>query len=111
MQNDNELLTERYQKIINENINWIKRKTGVDPKTRCIKCGITAEESFKKGPASTGINHPEYSQTYSFYKYGENQHMCPRCHKEHQLDLSMKSMDAYAAKHGEKKLAQKFGIK
>lgn len=92
-------------------LNWIERKTGVNPKTKCIKCGITAKDSFSKGPVLTGINHPEYYQTYSFYNYRENQSMCPRCHREHEIDLTMKSMDAFAAKHGEKALANKMGLK
>jgi hypothetical protein len=47
-------------------MNWIERKTGVHPNTKCHNCRITATESYKKGPVLTGINHPEYCQTYSF---------------------------------------------
>ena len=74
-------------------MNWIERKTGVHPNTKCFVCGITAAKSFKKGPVDTGINHPEYFQTYSFYYYGNNKHYCPRCHKEAQLKGLFDLMD------------------
>lgn len=77
-----------------ENQDWIERKTGVDLDTRCFECGINAEESFNKGAVNTGINHPEYKTTYSFYHYGKNQDVCPRCHKELELGKLFAVMDA-----------------
>lgn len=90
--------------------------TGVPKGTKCARCGILAEDSAKLPPALTGINHPEYFQTRSFYRYGDERigpvtHMCPRCHRESELELTMKAMDAYAAKYGEKALAAKCGLR
>ena len=84
-------------------MDWIKRKTGVHPNTKCFICGITAAESFKKGPIETGMNHPEYCQTYSFYGYGSKQdkNLCPRCHKEKQLRDLFAVMDARDGKRKE----------
>ena len=96
---------------------WIERKTGVPCDTKCFRCGITAEQSFAKGPFPTGIVHPEYCETYSFYCYGEHpdapssKHACPRCHKEIELEKTMKAMDAYAKRHGEKALANRMGLR
>lgn len=83
------------QKFMDE---WIKRKTGVPLNTKCFRCNKTNQESFALGPFPTGINHPEYYQTYSFYRYGENKHACPRCHKEMELESLFKLMDARDAR-------------
>jgi hypothetical protein len=96
---------------------WVKRKTGVPANTKCAQCGITAADSFGRGPVATGINHPEYFQTYSFYQYGGCNtgipitHLCPRCHRERELRLTMEAMDRYAAKHGENALETKMGLR
>lgn len=55
----------------------------------------------------TGIDHPVYFQTKSFYNYPEG-HYCPECHRENELRLVMAAMDNYALKHGETKLAKIF---
>jgi len=81
-----------------ERDEWVKRKTGVDPDTRCRRCRITARDSVKRGPFPTGINHPEYCETYSFYLYDQGKetahHMCPPCHKEAELESLFALMDA-----------------
>ena len=71
----------------------IEYKTGVEVDTKCQSCGITAEESYALGPVHTGINHPEYCKTYSFYSWGgESKHTCPRCHKEESLKKCFDAM-------------------
>lgn len=69
----------------------IEYLTGVPLNTKCARCGITAKASFNKGAFDTGINHPTYRYTYSFYNYSQfigkkNVHYCPRCHKETELE-------------------------
>jgi hypothetical protein len=76
--------------------NYVKNKTGVPPDTMCQICGITAEQSVKKGPVETGINHPEYSETYSFFTDSQNKtglYMCPRCHRENSVKKLFDFMD------------------
>lgn len=71
----------------------IARHTGVHPNTRCAVCKITAAKSFEKGPVDTGINHPIYKETYSFYSWGDGKHVCPRCHRENELKTLFEAMD------------------
>jgi ribosomal protein L37AE/L43A len=65
----------------------------------CKRCGKTKTQRLKEPPMFTGINHPEYMYTKSFYKYGEDNYLCPECHKETQLEELFKVMDAYEKKH------------
>ena len=60
---------------------------------------------------ATGINHPEYCQTYAFCSYNYHKYMCPRCHREAELKSGMDTMDKYAKKYGEKALANRMGLK
>lgn len=48
--------------------NTMKGRTGVHHNTRCSRCGITAAKASKLQPTPTGINHPEYCVSLSFYK-------------------------------------------
>ena len=86
--------------------------TGVHPSTKCSQCRITAAESSKLPSVATGIDHPVYNQTKSFYRSGGCNtgvpvtHMCPRCHREEALEGAMRAMDSYAKKHGEKALGK-----
>jgi len=83
----------------------------------CVRCGITKAESDKLPAVATGINHPEYAYTKSFYLGGGNSSdspveiMCPRCHRESELESCMKAMDNYAKRHGEEALAKVCGTK
>lgn len=78
----------------------VKGRTGVHHSTRCRVCKITAAESVKRGPVDTGINHPVYCQTYSFYQNEDRNtsipvtHLCPRCHREQALKSLFATMDA-----------------
>lgn len=76
--------------------------TGVPVGTTCKRCGITAEESAKLPPVETGIDHPVYCQTKSFYHYNDGKHMCPRCHRETQLESLFEAMDNYEQRTGKK---------
>jgi hypothetical protein len=78
---------------------------------KCNKCKKTQKQRNLEPPAKTGINHPVYCRTKSFYKYAEDVYLCPECHREKQLELVMASMDNYAKKFGEKALARKCGLK
>jgi len=82
----------------------------------CVDCGISQADSNKLPAVATGINHPDYSYTKSFYLEG-GQHAnseviirCPRCHREHQLESTFKAMDRYANQYGEEALAKKCGL-
>ena len=83
-------------------------RTGVHPNTKCIKCGITAAKASLLPPTRTGIDHPEYCLTRSFYcGNGKNaKHMCANCHRESEIEGAMNAMDRYAKKHGEDVLAK-----
>ncbi len=79
----------------------IKRKTGVHPRTKCFLCRKTAKEAFYGPPVITGINHPEYYQTRSFYGWGgyeSGNHVCANCHRENELKSLFALMDARDAK-------------
>jgi hypothetical protein len=67
----------------------VQQKTGVRPNRKCHQCKITAKESYELGPADTGIDHPEYSKTYSFYLHMDGKSYCPRCHREIKLKQLM----------------------
>jgi len=91
----------------------VKGRTGVHPNTKCYRCGITAAKASRLPPTPTGINHPDYYQSLSFYQSGGCNtgvpvtHMCAKCHRETQLEGAMKAMNAYAKRHGEKALAER----
>lgn len=80
---------------------WIESQTGVNPETKCCICGITARESYKLGPVNTGINHPEYCRTYSFYSNVKKEMFCPRCHKESEIKALMDLLEARENKRKE----------
>ena len=72
----------------------IRNNTGVHPNTKCTHCRITAAASFKLGPVDTGINHPVYCETYSFYQsISDKKYYCPRCHRELELKKLFEAMD------------------
>lgn len=66
-------------------------------KDTCDRCGITKEEA-KKHPVATGIDHPEYKTTTSFYLSYDGGVLCARCHRESELESLFKLMDAVDAK-------------
>lgn len=77
----------------------IRDNTGVDPNTKCAQCKITAAQSFRLGPVPTGINHPVYYQTYSFYQsIKDGKHYCPRCHRENEIKAVFDAMDKAEAR-------------
>lgn len=74
--------------------DWNNPKNNV-----CVRCGITQEESNKLPAVATGINHPDYDFTKSFYLAGANNGndpayiWCPRCHRESELEKLFAVMD------------------
>ena len=52
----------------------------------CSQCGISKEENDQLPPVNTGINHPKNQWTKDFYRYSESSFICPRCHKENELE-------------------------
>ena len=91
----------------------VKGRTGVHHNTKCNLCGITAGKASRLPPTPTGINHPEYYQTLSFYQSGGCNtgvpvtHTCAVCHRENEIASAMRAMDHYAKKYGEEALGQK----
>jgi hypothetical protein len=72
----------------------VRRLTGVEPDTRCARCKITAAESVKRGAFPTGIDHPVYHETHSFYQHlDDGKHFCPPCHREMKLAELFDLMD------------------
>jgi 7-cyano-7-deazaguanine synthase in queuosine biosynthesis len=89
----------------------VRQLTGVPPNTKCADCGITATESVKLGPVQTGINHPVYKETYSFYKsIKDNKLRCPRCERENEIKGVFKAMDAFEKKNGTPALKERMGF-
>lgn len=70
----------------------VRRLTGVHPNTRCSRCKRTAAQAVKMGPAETGIDHPQYRTTYSFFSQGKL-HWCAHCHREVELERLFGAMD------------------
>ena len=61
---------------------------------KCARCGITRDESDRLPAVATGIDHPEYCFTKSFYlSQNTLEHHCPRCHRELDLESCFKAMD------------------
>ena len=63
----------------------MNNKTGVPLDTVCQVCKITAAQSMKLPAVLTGINHPQYFETYSFYTDANDKskkYTCPRCHRD-----------------------------
>lgn len=73
----------------------VKGRTGVHPNTRCVVCKITAAKFSRGEPVDTGINHPEYCRTLSFYeqRYGSKKYLCAKCHRESELKSLFEAMD------------------
>lgn len=59
----------------------------------CDRCGITQKEA-EKHPVATGINHPQYKYSTSFYLGTDGSVLCARCHKEKELEDLFKTMNA-----------------
>lgn len=79
------------------------------PTDRCITCGrLRAEVEQDRVPTSYANGTYGYESGFRCYEAGK---VCARCHKERQLRSLMKSMDAYAERHGEEALANIFGLK
>lgn len=66
-------------------------------KETCDRCGITKQEA-KKHPVDTGINHPQYRFTTSFYLGNRGQVNCAACHREMELETLFAAMDRIDAK-------------
>jgi len=62
---------------------------------KCCVCGITDKERDKLPPMPTGINHPVYCKTTSFYESNvkPKKFWCPECHKEKELKELFELMD------------------
>lgn len=73
--------------------DYIKLKTGVDINTKCSICGRTARQSYELGPINTGSKNFLYKYSYSFYESVDKKHLCPRCHKEKELEKLFEMMD------------------
>jgi len=63
-------------------------------KNTCDNCGITKEEA-KNRPVATGINHPDYAYTTSFYLGHNGEVNCAACHRENELKLCFEAMDRH----------------
>jgi hypothetical protein len=61
-------------------------------KDTCDRCGIT-KEAAKNHPVKTGINHPDYATTTSFYLSWDGGVTCARCHRELEIRKIFKAMD------------------
>ncbi len=66
-------------------------------KNTCDKCGIDKDEA-KKHPVDTGINHPEYRYSTSFYLSINGGVLCAKCHREEELKSLFNLMDAKGVK-------------
>ena len=66
----------------------------IDDMTPCDRCKKTYGQRKKEPPMPTGINHPEYCFTTSFYLSYYGGVTCPECHKEMELESLFKLMDA-----------------
>jgi len=58
----------------------------------CDRCGISKKEA-EKYPIDTGINHPFYRYSTSFYLDTNGGVLCAKCHKETELESLFKLMD------------------
>ena len=69
-------------------------RTGVHHATKCSVCRVTAATFSRREPVDTGINHPEYCRTLSFYlNQKTGKHMCARCHREDEIRSLFELMD------------------
>ena len=76
--------------LIDPSDEQVRRETGVEPDTKCIRCHKTAKQKTMEAPTDTGIDHYAYQYTHSFY----GNKMCASCHKEHGLERLFAVMDA-----------------
>jgi hypothetical protein len=68
-------------------------------KKTCDRCGITEEEA-KKYPVETGINHPFYNKTTSFFLGIDGSVTCARCHGEKELEDLFRVLDKKEREEG-----------
>lgn len=61
-------------------------------KNNCDRCGISKEEA-KKFPVDTGINHPGYRYSISFYLDNKGGALCARCHREQEIAWAIAAID------------------
>ena len=62
-------------------------------KKNCDRCGISKEKRKTLPAFDTGINHPTYRYSTSFYLGFDGDVMCPECHKETELEKLFNLMD------------------
>ncbi len=59
-------------------------------KETCDRCGIHKDNA---PTVDTGINHPQYRYSNSFYLNTNGRVLCTKCHKEEELESLFKLMD------------------
>ena len=66
----------------------------------CNRCGISKKEA-KKFPVNTGIDHPFYRYSTSFYLSMNGDVLCAKCNKEMELKKVFEAIDHYEKLIGE----------